>query len=44
MAGISYVACTEVTSPVTGSLSVDVAVMGYGTFIRPTDFPGASRK
>lgn len=42
--GFSYLAWTTVTSPVFGSLSKDVAVIGNGAFKRPTDFPGARRK
>lgn len=42
--GFSYLAWTRLTSPVSGSLSKDVAVIGNGALKRPTVFPGARRK
>lgn len=42
--GFSYFAWTTVISPVFETFSKEVAVMGKGTFSRPTVFPGARRK
>lgn len=42
--GLSMRAWMTVTRPVVGSFSNDVAITGYGNFIKPTDFPGAMRK